>query len=204
MERPILFSTPMVQAILAGTKTQTRRIIKPQPMPDMESGYTYYNNKLVFDIHNWKEEILCVSRIQKNMILWVRETWQEGKLMDDDENVIHHGYLYKATDVFETDPELTGYEFKWKPSIFMPKEACRLKLKVTDLRVERLQDISEQDAIKEGLTFSESFIDGKFHCLNDNLIPVESYKNLWEHINGKGSWDKNPWVWVIEFERIEL
>jgi hypothetical protein len=175
-EIPILFSTPMVKAILAGNKTQTRRIIKPQ-----------YSIKEKYKIGD---------------VLWVRETYR----------VINHSghgsiYFYKADACFT---DLNDKNIKWKPSIFMPKEACRIKLKITDIKVERLQDISEQDAIHEGIEFKEwnnGFVLNKgfkiYGCratYDEN--PIVSYRSLWEQINGKDSWNINHWVWVIQFERI--
>lgn len=124
-------------------------------------------------------------RWAKGMTLWVRETFLETVSTDDG---IH--YEYKA-DYSET---MTN-DVCWKPSIFMPKEACRIRLRVEDIRVERLHDISDEDCKAEGLT-APMITD---HPKGGWYV---AYKSLWESINGKGSWNKNPWVWVIKFKRI--
>lgn len=158
--RPILFSTPMVQAILDGRKTQTRRKVKYLFQGWMETA----TNK------EWWESVSNLSKIQIGDIIWVRETWQFVDFAGVD-----NGYVYKATD-----PDWqTMDEWKWNPPLFMPKEACRLFLEITDVRIERLQSISQEDAVYEG---------------------VES---LWSKINGYESWNKNPFVWVYSFKVVE-
>ena len=165
-ERPILFSTEMVRAILDDRKTMTRRVVKPQPPEDWGVKCPY-------------------GKIGD--VLWVRETFCKYK----------GDYLYKA----DFDP-LTRKEFerdnKWKPSIFMPRSASRISLRITNIRVERLNDITEEDAKLEGVIYPANPV-------------IENYGNgyrtnfrlLWESINGKASWGQNPWVWVIEFERLK-
>ena len=200
-EKPILFSTPMVQAILDGRKTQTRRIIKPQPESvDHVSHKTIpYNGSPEFLLSNLK----CPYG-QIGDMLWVRETWWHNRETWGDSEV----FLYRA------DFPIDGYDhvdaYKWKPSIFMPKDVCRIKLRITDIRVERLQDISEEGAIAEGVGSGfqmnagypdyEHIVNGVCTITQDTA--KMSYWSLWDSINGKGSWDKNPWVWVITFERI--
>lgn len=178
--RPILFSTPMVQAILKGRKTQTRRIIKPQPLRqlfDVNMGY-------------WSEEPADLkqpyikSKYKVGDIMWVRETFAIKKPIDAEQDWESFGY---KSDGYELMPDE-----KWKPSIFMPKEACRIFLEVKHVRVERLMDISEDDAIREGIA------NGAYA-----VSPVSSFRKLWQSINGKDSWDKNPWVWVYEFKRVD-
>ena len=210
--KPILFSTPMVQAILDGRKTQTRRIIKPQPL------------KQLFDVNMgyWSEEPSDLkqpyikSKYKVGDILWVRETWQQQYFEQEIKKswagkcyVAKDGFRYKADGV-ELDKSSKAFG-KWKPSIFMPKEACRIFLEVTNVRVERLQEISVMDAINEGIqktwisddeksTMWKNYINngkGSYHH------PVKSFSSLWESINGKESWKSNPWVWVYDFERIE-
>jgi hypothetical protein len=177
--RPILFSTPMVQAILDGRKTQTRRVIKRQPPISVTDIINiainwiaaYPNRKAIRPfIYSTK----CPYG-QVGDVLWVRETWQ--KIEGD-------RFIYKA------DPIIWGG--KWKPSIFMPKEACRILLKVVSIKVERLQDISTNDALAEGVDMDKS------PCIE----PINAYGMLWNQINGKDSWSKNPWLWVIEFKKI--
>lgn len=184
---PILFSTPMVQAILDGRKTQTRRVIKPH----------------LTDVASF---IKCPYG-KPGDVLWVRETWQETtSLHPSDQN---YGYIYKASDNGR-EWENNSENWKWKPSLFMPKQACRIFLKIKDVRVERLQDIDKQSAINEGV---QIIFDAETHVpvykkynLKETLgtiNPILSFYILWETINGKGSVELNPWVWVIEFEQIE-
>jgi hypothetical protein len=177
-ERPILFSTPMVKAILEGRKCQTRRIVKGTPlewlMPDM------FTPEFVAS----PENNLCPYG-KVGDILWVRETWvkNEGQLPTD------LGYVYKA----ELGEEELKYSkelgVKWKPSIFMPRDACRIKLRIESIRIERLQDITEEDCICEGVEH-DKFLD---------LTAKENFRSLWDSING--NWDSNPFVWVISFCR---
>lgn len=227
----------MVQAIPNG-KTQTRRTrnlktINQDPdryellgMRTTKKGlHVLFKDKITGGIF-----LIKSPYGQPGDVLWVKETWNlisEGRklpadtlgikssficLKDPKSGVISPCYyLYKASsDFYEIDHR------EWKPSIFMPKEACRIRLLVKDVRVERLQDISEADAIAEGIeedgggfkayrTIHSGPHKGKAHPWN--IIPNgharTSYEDLWESINGDGSWDKNPWVWVIEFEQIK-
>jgi hypothetical protein len=203
---PILFSTEMVQAILAGRKEQTRRVISFCKKADPE----FYNEVEFRNCQDYKDgsyravfntdetpfsEIFPYGKIGD--ILWVRETWQ------------HHGrpdisgikYIYKA-DKSEGIADIA----KWKPCIFMPKEACRIFLKITNIRVERLQAITQEDALKEGIKViepGEAYYDYQQIGGASFISPRGSYVSLWQKINGAESWDANPWVWVISFERIE-
>lgn len=195
----------MVQAILRNEKTQTRRKINPQPIAKLFSaiigGYDNIprmarfwtkkepNNPLI-------EDIKLKYRIGD--ILWVRETWQY--------NPEFGHFIYKA-DNDKCD--------KWKPSIFMPKDACRIFLKLTNIRIERLNDISETDAIAEGIErWTEERMKSKpthykvyfQNCKPEDLMsytsdPIDSYETLWKKIDGEKSWAENPFVWVYEFER---
>ena len=204
-ERPILFSTPMVRAILDGRKTQTRRIVKDIPL-----GYDFVGaseDKTYLRAITDKGRVLWTidPRWHIGDVLWVRETWKElqGAPDIEDGTTDTGNYVYKADDE-------AGHVLKWKPSIFMPKEACRIKLRVTDIRVEQLQDISYEDAIAEGIESDCQFYrsNAYLHQYKDyergdfDCDSIGSYMTLWESINGKGSWDKNPFVWVITFERI--
>ena len=207
---PILFSTAMVQAILEGRKTQTRREVRPQPSADT---FAFSFGKVldgserrVLCMHKQnlvKDKLPIVDSMQlpygePGDVLWVRESFCEG-LKDQ--------YYYKA------QIEAEGWDFKWKPSIHMPKSACRIFLEVVSVRVERLRDISQADAIAEGIVtktevtglvmgqkndYPKSFVGHKSW-----VLPKESFKGLWKSINGQESWDSNPWVWVVEFKRIE-
>lgn len=200
-ERPILFSTPMVQAIHDGRKTQTRRANKLHDLTiDEGSGYVFYSKgRLQFDIHRWKEQIIDYCPYGDiGDILWVRESFR----------IINHlgtgsPYWYKAG---ACSMDLQDSDIKWKPSIHMPKEAARIWLTIKSVRVERAQDISEADAIEEGIESDPigdgvyknyMFPEGQFRYLS----APDSFKSLWRSINGAESWNANPWVWVIEFER---
>ena len=213
-ERPILMSTPMVQAILDGRKTQTRRIIKP--MNGLQK--TWLDEKLInkvphgelikggWQMHHPRADTFFQGVYVKHDsplgwircpygeigdILWVRETWidlQKTPVMGaGSEKYIGLKYWYRADNTREM--EVAG---RYKPSIFMPKAASRIKLEITDIRVERLNDISRPDIIAEGLQIAL------------NSTGIGTYAELWENINGEGSWDKNPWVWVIEFKKLKL
>ena len=191
---PLLFSTPMVKAIMGGVKTQTRRIMKPQHT----------------EIKNWHDIFLSCPYGQPGDVLWVRETFFYGGEMDENEQVSECRYWYKAESdwgqfegVDENENLRNGP--KWKPSIFMPKVACRIFLEVTDIRVERLQDISEQDSLSEGVIGNDlgHFIDYIKPKTAWKTSAKSSYQSLWESINGPESWNHNPWVWVIGFKRVE-
>lgn len=182
-EKPILFSTEMVKAILEGRKTQTRRIIKPQPNKSVtdiislgNNFVSAYPNRMAFKPF----EFSIKAKYQKGNILWVRETFLK----------LDNNFGYKA---LLTKEEAKRY--KWKPSIFMPKEACRLFLEVINVDVERIQDISDTNSLNEGI-----------EILLPNLKPYEDYcpydefRSLWIKINGEKSWNDNNWVWKIEFK----
>lgn len=195
--KPILFSTPMVQAILQGTKTQTRRIIKidtGQLIADLveQTAPNYFSFKKDGEFIAGRK-----SKYQVGDILWVRETWKISP-----QQCTWQKYSYKA-DYHSALSELG----KWKPSIHMPKAAARIFLKVTNVRVERLQDISEADAVAEGIEKQKTnYGDYLFkHYLKDKFGPSakHSFQTLWQKIYGIESWDKNPYVWVYEYERIE-
>lgn len=207
--KPILFSTPMVQAILAGTKTQTRRIIKPQPIIDIDSGYKYWDN-LMFDIHDDLFETLYLPEHAKYAIgdiLWVRETFgihegsiqgsygfQEGETIEYPPHFLDKNNV-KRCITFKADYPKSS--MKWKPSIFMPKEACRIFLKVKNIKAEKLQDISENDCIAEGVIpdLATDHYKGVYYT---------AYMTLWNKINGNNEWDKNPFVWVYEFNVLKI
>lgn len=217
---PILFSTPMVQAILEGRKTQTRRVIKKQP--DL-SKHTHITRAVILDGTNTEvfnycsggsinvESVKCPYG-QPGDILWVRETWQHDIKADLDTvppSWIPNGsYVYIADGTIISKKEL-GELGVWRPSIFMPKEACRLFLKVKSVRVERLQDISEDDAIAEGVEQIADYGSTGYKLYTEpeaaysDIDALYSFESLWQSINGEQSWNDNPWVWVVEFERCE-
>jgi hypothetical protein len=173
-QTPILFSTPMVQAILEGRKTQTRRVVKHE----LDNRGVRSTNNIFEDWHG--KEVKCPCG-QVGDVLWVREAYAPHYFDD-----FSHGYKANWND---TAAEYVNQP-KWKPSIHMPKEACRIFLKITDIRVERLQDISNSDIRAEGAA--------EFGCTSHRL----NFQSLWQSINGQQSWEANPWVWVIEFDRI--
>lgn len=192
--KPILFSGPMVRAILDGRKAQTRRIVKP-PFEVHANGYI-----TKFDKHGGRFGPYPAP-YQPGDILWVRETWREWDAHDEDEWGPRNGrgdpYCYAATG--DIDHEAGQC---WRPSIHMPKWACRLWLCVTRVRVERLQEISGEDARSEGIKweiYPDLPVERHIHraCLS-------SFRTLWDSINAKRGygWDTNPWVWVYTFERI--
>lgn len=224
-ERPILFSAPMVRALLDGSKTQTRRAIKIQPSID-SMGHFIWNEM------NFGQEIdgkPCVRNLIKFHCpygkvgdrLWVRETWMPDPSCDDDawddaaiswhewdgcgmpmrdypdalKNVSN--VIYRAS---WDGQEMVG----WKPSIHMPRWASRINLEITAVRVERLNDISEADAKAEGVLQVES--DGYQNYDGTGGYwgsAINSFETLWESINGAGSWQENPFVWVIEFKVVK-
>lgn len=206
-QRPILFNTEMVQAILAGRKTQTRREVKisdHQPTSELvflPSAYPHFQ----FKAGNMHWQVECPFG-KKGDVLWVRETWFSTRF--DCNELLACGVTshirYKADGNYDPKKDCVGRS--WKPSIHMPKDAARIWLRIKDVRVERLQDISERDAMREGI---ES-VDGGAHWKNyvqDDIssfvCPSHSFESLWHSINGADSWKANPWVWVLEFERIE-
>lgn len=211
--KPILFNTEMVWAILKGCKTVTRRLVKPQPWCDSpkDCGCTLWDHGKV----DAACPIHCVSvpdvPYHPGDILWVRETWCRWYLP--------HGewqYRYKATDpngnMTPTGPEYDDeWEVRpWRPSIHMPKEAARLFLRVTEVRVERLQDITTEQALSEGAWTTENacpFSVRQAEHPNAKSKAISAFAHLWDGTIKPADlplygWETNPWVWVIEFERI--
>lgn len=216
-ERPILFSAPMVRAILEGRKTQTRRVVKPQPVSHdaAESGDVVFyggvlnrvsesrgRNKAAMGLLNAKT-LYCPYGVPGDR-LWVRETWSPGPR--------GIGFVY-----FADCPE-GQHPPAWKPSIHMPRAACRITLEVVGVRTERLQEISEADAIAEGVqSVRDHYGDPSIPLMHCGTVAWQrydgaacaapsaqlSYQSLWESINGAASWKANPYVWVVEFKRLE-
>ncbi|HEI6714200.1 TPA: hypothetical protein SJ157_000044 [Yersinia enterocolitica] len=180
-EKPILFNSEMVNAILSGRKTQTRRIIKLDHERGMVNPVVRGRNGEISSITCRLAPMLCPLG-QPGDQLWVRETF--GKY-----RAAPLGFVYRADGELPCgDPE------RWTPSIHMPRWASRINLLITSVRVERLQDISDADASAEGCKIS-SMQSGE--CLSD------MFARLWKSIYGDESWQANPWVWVINFERME-
>lgn len=190
--RPILFSAPMVRAILEGRKTQTRRVVKPQPVDpftgrDLSAGAR-------------PDSLPHCPYGQPGDHLWVRETWQPerhnqcerityaadgGVAFVDDSDVPRNWRRPKAARTGNITP------------LYMPRWASRITLEVTGVRVERLQDITEEDARAEGVEADDIGKVG-LPCYSAR----QNFERLWESINGAGSWAANPWVWVVEFRRV--
>jgi len=192
-ERPILFSGPMVRAILDGRKTQTRRVVKNQE---------WYNLK-----GEYGDRLRSVDRCPYGTAgerLWVRETWTP----DHAPFYPHFPVAYRADAGFDYERNERGetyspeqkawFPYRWRPSIHMPRIASRITLEITGVRVERLQDISESDAIAEGVSN-----DMPIAWQTGDDTPRGMFGELWESINGPDSWAANPWVWVIEFRKLE-
>lgn len=197
--KPILFNTEMVRAILDGRKSCTRRICKDAnkyTVPDMD----FYNaDRRTYAVHNFadKEQMEQLSIAERTCpicpgdILYVRETWKKAP----------NGYYYYESWQKNGIADIT----KWKPSIHMPKEAARIWLKVTDVRVERLQEITEVGIQKEGVEVDPKECAGKFDFISELFL---LFQRLWDSTIKKSDldrygWGANPWVWVIEFERCE-
>jgi len=219
--KPILFNTEMVQAILDGRKTCTRRVVKTRrkdacgfyvtkrPDGSFTGVYEYDEDERMF-------ENQLIPLYKPGDILYVRETWERFECWncDGDErgncqkepkkSVLDKTfgcYMYRVTD------EISG-DAKWKPSIHMPKEAARIWLKVTNVRVERLQDITEDGAEAEGAIDNRGFIHSPENEYDRIYTAREHFIGIWNRTIKKSDldiydWDANPWVWVIEFERCE-
>lgn len=212
--RPILFSGPMVSAILRGQKTQTRRTVKPQPVELMEDGaHTKYA---------WRRGLYALRMYPSNSamlahcpygtpgdLLWVRETWSVGKCADGlSPTCLHIGTWIKdnggcwyAAGGEPAHP--ISPKGKVRSSLHMPRWASRLTLEVTRVRVERLQDISEADAIGEGMLTVSLPASGPSTERGKPSIgsnPRRRFEHVWSGINGTESWAKNPWVWAVTFD----
>jgi hypothetical protein len=221
-ERPILFSTAMVQAILEGRKTQTRRVVKlPKEVdPNHFDKASSPMGTGEFTIVHWPYDHYELVTIkcpygQVGDVLWVRETWAAVGCIGG--HPYEHIYQYKAD--FPNGNWSGGADWcfeGWKPSIHMPYAACRLRLEITNIRVERLQDISEGDAIAEGISESKPIPLGWKHYISPNLFLKKdkiydgfsaasmSFFTLWSSINKQEGWIDNRWVWVVEFKVKEV
>jgi len=235
-ELPILFSTPMVQAILDNRKFMTRRVIKKQPQADIDGTIhfpwaTFFNSGTV---HTWDKNGVGGENWNSNSYpsedkytealkrtpyenpcpygqpgdrLWVRETWAEVS-----SGIIEYRAGYKEALTGLSGIDHIGNKIKWKPSIFMPKVAARIWLEVVSVRVEKLQDITKEQAEAEGI--GNSFIedcayDGKYEDIPWNQeegLAIHQFARLWDKINESRGfpWSANPYVWVITFKRVML
>lgn len=216
-ERPIIFNAEMVKAILDGRKTQTRRLVPEWQLP-METkqdngdkpetrwmAISQRDLRWGFGVFGATEEE-CASQLTQSLCpfgcrhdrLWVRETFStlaEGSFeQEKPAQGTNQDIRYFASEkpaVAESTKEIRGYG--WIPSIHMPRWASRINLEITDVRVERLNDISEEDAMAEGCKYIELY----------ECTAKDSFSSLWQSIYGEESWSSNPWVWVIEFNRVE-
>ncbi|MFU3865757.1 hypothetical protein ACM7G7_03885 [Pseudomonas aeruginosa] len=215
-ERPILFNDQMVRAILEGRKTVTRRVMKPQPTPCKDGGHHWPCNIHQSMLHVERElqngegcwcglaEAACPYG-QPGDRLWVRETW--GLQVRSYGGGAGEFIVYRATNpdaIYCRSSEGREYPVKWKPSIHMHRHSSRILLEITAVRVERLQDISEEQALAEGVR-SEPCDHARQACSDIGCwgdTAKGAFGFLWEQLNGAGAWQANPWVWVIEFKRV--
>jgi len=193
-ERGMIFNGEMVRAILDGRKTQTRRVMKSQPVLN-GSFYEAFGAA-------WTKGMTSVPAVPGHSLstncpfgavgdrLWVRETWAEAGGSAPELRLYRANYPAHVPSHYENVPPAV----RWTPSIHMPRWASRILLEITDVRVERLNSISEEDAKAEGAP-TECCVIGDKHFLG--------FRSLWKNIYGDDSWQANPWVWVIEFKRIE-
>ena len=225
---PILFNTDMVRSILDGRKTVTRRVLKNLPkdaeyVGQLEDSFDLWDEK---DIGKsmFKTSLLPTEKAgcifikppyQTGDILYVRETWQECCRNTIHSQIVHNKYCFKASvdnPIYGCIDRECGQICNWKPSIHMPKEAARIWLKVTDVRVERLQDITTEQILREGSNteairhYIKQMPDQTDEWI-DAAHKVE-FQQLWDSTIKKSDidrygWEANPWVWVIEFERCE-
>lgn len=233
-EQPILFSEPMVQAILEGRKTQTRRIVSARnSLIDGSPTSSRKWESMEFDFDQaWVDQgpspagnpgpYLHVPSMAHGTVhriypryfncwdaLWVRETWCNAWDDERDRWSDPPRYHYRA-DGYEVRHVDSVHRSPWQPSIHMPRKASRITLRITGVRIERLQEIGARDAIAEGIENSvipgHGRIEGSWKVYTDpklgSLCPISSYQTLWESIHGRGSWDANPWVCAITFERL--
>ena len=221
-EKPMLFIGPMVRATLEDRKNQTRRVMKNQP-PFPWKTEIHGDSLFVLD-GGWKK--FCKVPHPAGSRIWVKETWATassdagpcvcyradcGRIYVDEhfgfQKVYHDSSSKHLWANWARDLE-SGVEGKWRPSIFMPRWASRINLEVTEVRVERLQEITRKDAEAEGVCTDDYFdrLEHAESCAPPGSIlpsPRSEYQRLWNQINGPGSWDQNPWVWVYTFRRVK-
>lgn len=230
-ERGMIFNAEMVRAILDGRKTQTRRIMKLQPKPSKSRPGDFWfsskklesmvhvsdlapGNSPIADYHLFIQEHCCPFGAVGDRI-WVRETWSS-----DFANYYPNDRVWYAADnnrrldievvdgvrgIYSPESDV-HVPFRWRPSIHMPRWASRILLEITDVRVERLNAISEEDARAEGIIDGGCLNCGEPEpcgCANPEPDATDAFAYLWQSIYGQESWNANPWVWVIEFERVE-
>lgn len=223
-ERPILFSAPMVRAILDGRKTQTRRVVKPQPLAGCTDYWRVLKSTEKSLIDTWVprggvpdkgggfpvqgERVRCPYGIRGDR-LWVRESFAFAECENGDPLIVYRsdGAIADIYQLGNGPMQLNGFRrekwcdrngiLKWRPSIHMPRWASRITLEVVSVRVERLQGITQADIAREGIDLIPSSNPDR----RDEFI--WKFQELWDSINGPESWFANPWVWVVEFKRLE-
>lgn len=221
-ERPILFNAQMVNAILSGRKTQTRRIMKIQPKDQNSVFATIVSSTVKGEsgLHYWRENNYRGDGATfkspygySGDKLWVRETF--GTCIRNVGGTPQEKTIYRADgeEVYSYGRDGEEMKVKWKPSIFMPRKLSRIDLEITGVRVERLNDISEEDAKAEGLIYHRLYDEWGVEKRRDSRenmpqwrrygTPAKAFEYLWKSINGVESWNKNPLVWVIEFRKIK-
>ncbi|WP_370599596.1 hypothetical protein [Pseudomonas nitroreducens] len=220
-ERPILFSGPMVRAILEGRKTVTRRPVRGGQVPTEDKsipsngprwsaigqrhpryGYCVFGQTEAECAQELGQRGVCPYG-QPGDRLWVRETWARVGTGDPGHLVYRATYPRCLPPWLENVPaDIRDAGYRWRPSIHMPRSACRLLLEITAVRVERLQDITEQQAIEEGVhrDVRKWFKSDEGGFAHDSA--GDAFADLWCTINGPSSWGANPWVWVVEFKRV--
>lgn len=215
-ERPILFSAPMVRALLAGTKTVTRRLVKPQPEYDGDPRWPGWKwpcaaAGTMLEIREMSAASPYGGRGDR---LWVKETHALRADVDWRERPAKAAQyaLYRASYEGELNQGLEWHRYdRWRPSIHLPRPLARILLEVVNVRVERLHDITEADARAEGIEAVDGEIPDEVHCARAKRIGemMESgrvvFSLLWDRLNGaRAPWESNPWVWRVEFKRIDL
>lgn len=226
-ERGMIFNAEMVRAILDGRKTQTRRIMKVQPESNQLGLLLITDSTKHSDIgkYHWAESNATGNHVRSKLFscpfgavgdrIWVRETWSS-----DFANYYPNDRVWYAADnnrqldievvdgvrgIYSPESDV-HVPFRWQPSIHMPHWASRILLEITDVRVERLNAISEEDARAEGIIDGGCLNCGEPEpcgCTNPEPDATDAFAYLWQSIYGQESWNANPWVWVIEFERVE-
>ncbi|GGX33342.1 hypothetical protein GCM10007242_45630 [Pigmentiphaga litoralis] len=223
-ERSILFSGPMVRALLAGIKTQTRRVVKPQPTgfvsgPDVTTAHGLPAPRMpIADTADPPGQIIACPYGEPGDRLRVRETFFAYGRWETRHNETKHrdewrfvdmtiacgrAYHYAADGADLALSTRQGGAAGWhkRSALFMPRAASRIVLDVVSVRVERLNDCSEQDAMAEGIGLDAEGIGMRAAADGEEAPAISAYRSVWESINGTGSWSANPWVWVVEFKR---
>ena len=216
--RPILFSTPMVEAILEKRKTQTRRTQGLKIINEEPERYMISKAVDIFNVDDLDalEEFELRAKFKAGDILWVRETFRYAHHYGIDYEFVQYKDGSTNTHCEIPDKDQILHDDKWKPSIFMPKAACRIFLEVTDVRAERLHDISEEDAIAEGIiplsmssmqmaSYGQLYFDYSKpkQFFKEGVPSFWSFNSLWCSINGTESWEADPFVFVYDFKRVE-